>query len=160
MDYTKLPERFWRKVVAGPVPTHRPDLGPCWLWAASLRTGGYGQYAHNGTMRRAHKVAYEVLVGPVPAGLDLDHLCRVRRCCNPGHVEPTTRSVNLLRGLGPRMAHERAVLVTHCPQGHEYTPENTHVSASDNGRDCRTCSRERMRRRRAHRDRESVHNGA
>src|SRR6185312_13183624 len=83
-------ERFWAKVDKdGPEPEHRPDLGPCWLWTTgrfSGAVGGYGQFWRcEGQNLHAHRVAYELLVGPIPYGLHLDHLCRVRHCVNPKH---------------------------------------------------------------------------
>lgn len=89
-------------------------------------------------MTYVHRAAYEVLVGPVPEGLELDHLCRVRHCYNPSHLEPVTRLENMRRTMknGP----------DHCPQGHEYTPENSYVHARGD-RQCRACNRDRARRR-------------
>ena len=71
----------------------------CWLWTASLRDG-YGQLRYEGRIRGAHVVIYELLVGPVPTELELDHLCRARRCVNPAHMEPVTHAINLWRGVG------------------------------------------------------------
>lgn len=82
--------------------------GDCWLWTAAIdKTTGYGKF-HAGEGRRianAHRWSYEHFVGPVPAGLDLDHLCRVRHCVRPDHLEPVTRRVNLLRGDTLAAAH-------------------------------------------------------
>ena len=85
-------ERFWAKVV------NDTETG-CWLWSGATTTG-YGRFhlAMGLPLVVAHRFAYETLVGPVPAGLDLDHLCRVRRCVNPAHLEPVTRRENLMRG--------------------------------------------------------------
>jgi len=78
---------------------YRIDESGCWLWTASLNAGGYGQFASGsiGT-RLAHRWRWEMENGPVPEGLELDHLCRVRHCVNPAHLEPVTRRENLLRG--------------------------------------------------------------
>jgi hypothetical protein len=86
----RLPPRFWNKVAA-------VKGGGCWYWMAGLFRGGYGQFRF-GRNTRAHRVAYEALVGEIPAGLDLDHLCRVRHCVNPEHLEPVTRKENIRRG--------------------------------------------------------------
>lgn len=95
-------ERFWAKVDKnGPVSILRPDLGSCWLWTASI-SGGYAHIGREGSVCRAHLVAYELVIGPVPEGLDLDHLCFVRRCVNPSHLEPVTRSVNQRRAAAIR----------------------------------------------------------
>src|SRR5690349_1913777 len=92
-------ERFWPKVDKnGPVPIKRPDLGPCWLWTKGCTPAGYGAFSIGHKHMAAHRFAYEVLIGPIRNGLDLDHLCRVRSCVNPSHLEPVTRSINLLRG--------------------------------------------------------------
>ena len=99
-----LSERFWAKVdKGGPLPVYRPELGPCWLWTAACDHGGYG-YLHIESRRGspktgAHRVAYKLLVGPIPDGLDIDHLCRVPACVRPSHLEPVTRSENTIRGL-------------------------------------------------------------
>lgn len=102
---------FWAKVDKhGPVPAHRPDLGPCWVWTAARHGKGYGMFSVDRKRKvRAHRFAYEMMVGPIPEGLDLDHLCRNRACVNPEHLEPVTRSVNLKRGNvgGRRVPRER-----------------------------------------------------
>jgi hypothetical protein len=125
-------ERFWEKVV---------QTDTCWLWTGSL-SNGYGNIRpRNGEpMMRAHRFAYELLVGPIPEGLHLDHLCRVRHCVNPDHLEPVTQRVNTLRGFGACAQHARK---THCEHGHEFTEENTRIS--DGERVCRTCANRRNR---------------
>ena len=94
-------DRFWRNVnKSGPAPSYRLDLGPCWLWTAST-IKGYGQFHLHDSGDKctaAHNWAYQNLIGPVPSGLELDHLCRVRRCVNPSHLEPVTRQTNCIRG--------------------------------------------------------------
>lgn len=75
------------------------DLG-CWEWTAAKAGQGYGYFWKDGGLRRIHRVVYEELRGPIPSGLDLDHTCRNRACCNPAHLEPVTRTVNLRRGAG------------------------------------------------------------
>jgi hypothetical protein len=84
--------------------------------------------------RPAHRIAYELVVAPVPAELDLDHLCRVRRCVNPAHVEPATRQVNLLRGVGHPAVNAAK---THCPKGHPFDDANTYHW--EGHRQCRAC---------------------
>jgi len=127
--------RFWQKV--------DDSAGPdwCWLFTASLSPRGYGRFAINGRPRFAHRIAYELLIGPIPHGLILDHLCRIRACVNPAHLEPVTNRENLLRGVGLTATNAAK---THCPKGHEYTPQNTWTSAK-NQRHCRTCRRDRRR---------------
>ena len=116
------------------------QVGDCWQWNAFIDAYGYGRFSVGGRMRLAHRAAYEGLVGPIPAGLDIDHLCRNRACVNPDHLEPVTRSENLSRS--PLMA--RGQDKTHCPLGHGYTPENTRIT-TQGARACRTCERARNR---------------
>lgn len=105
---------------------------------------GYGALSIFGQRVYAHRFSYELHVGPIPEGLVIDHLCRNRLCVNPDHLEPVTSQENVRRGheaLGVRQ------YATHCKNGHEYTPENTLITV-EGWRSCRTCSRERDRRRR------------
>ena len=138
-----LADRFWTKVNKdGPTPEQRPELGPCWQWTASTTAQGYGQIRTGGgagAMLYAHRVAYEFTVGPIPGGLQLDHLWRVRRCVNPAHLEPVTNRENGLRGESFAAIN---ACKTHCPKGHEYTPGNTVVDSNDGSRKCRICRRE------------------
>lgn len=137
---TEFQRRFWAKVDrSGPVPDSKPEIGGCWLWVASCQPSGYGQIRRGKTTALAHRVAYELLVGPIGDGLDLDHLCRVRSCVNPAHLEPVTRRENARRGL-------RGVLLVACPKGHPYSDQNTYI-CPDGSRRCRTCHRIEMRRR-------------
>lgn len=129
------PLRFWAKV--------RFDADGCWRWTAHC-ISGYGAFhlSHAQRTIMAHRYAYELLVGPIPDGLQLDHLCRVRSCVNPTHLEPVTVLENVRRGL-------KVALHTHCKHGHEMTPENTAERRRVNGalyRICRTCDRARHRR--------------
>ena len=131
-----VPARFANKV------TVQPD--GCWHWTAGRTPDGYGKFWSNGGYAYAHRWAYELLVGPIPDGLALDHLCRVRHCVNPQHLEPVTTAENASRGEGITAANERK---THCLRGHEFTPENTYERPE--GRRCRTCrSEQRAARRR------------
>ncbi|MFJ7176424.1 HNH endonuclease [Streptomyces massasporeus] len=92
-----------------------------------------------GRDRPAHRVVYEYFIVDIPEGLDLDHLCRVRRCVNPWHVEPVTRQVNIVRGDAPKLQRGK----THCPHGHPYNDVNTIVYRGR--RFCRECKRSRQR---------------
>lgn len=107
--------------------------GNCWEWARVSSPDGYGRFRFRGAQWLAHRASYALHVGPIPEGLDLDHLCRNRRCVNPSHLEPVTRSENLHRS--PLM--DRNSKKTHCPAGHEYTQENTRRSGPR--RHCRAC---------------------
>jgi hypothetical protein len=134
-------ERFARKCAP-------PDENGCIRWTGSHNWGGYGQFVHRrldgrpGTL--AHRFAWEHFhKRTIPDGLDLDHLCRVRDCVNPDHLDPATRSTNSLRGAGPTLVKERAARITHCTKGHEYTPENTYRNNGKRG--CKTCNFEYAR---------------
>lgn len=138
-----LEQRFWTKVNKnGLLPDHRPELGPCWIWTGSTHPKGYGQFGScvesidGEESRRAHRIAYTLMVAPIPEGLELDHLCRVRPCVNPTHLEPVTHAENVRRG---------AAFLTHCAQGHPFDEVNTYTT-SRGSRGCRTCSREANRR--------------
>lgn len=96
-DASALPDSLRRRVRIEAQP--HPGLGsPCWIWAGRLNRNGYGRAWHAGAEPVAHRAVYEVLVGDVPAGHLLDHLCRRRACCNPDHVEPVLPRVNVARG--------------------------------------------------------------
>lgn len=135
LSTAELLERWWANVdKSGPVPECAPHLGPCWLWTATPKNA-YGLFLLNDKTVRAHHAGYVLLVGPVPEGLELDHLCRVTRCVNPAHQEPVTHAVNTLRGESPQAANARK---THCPQGHPYDEANTYVNTYGR-RVCRIC---------------------
>lgn len=113
-----------------PMPT------PCWLTDYFVNKDGYVTMKIGGGRRRSvHRVTYELLVGPIPDGLQLDHLCRVRGCVNPAHLEPVTPRENTLRGVGPNAT---AVRTNRCKYGHSLADAYTKASGS---RGCRTCSK-------------------
>lgn len=127
----------------------------CWEWTGPISERGYG--VANG---QAHRTVYELLVGPIPEGLQLDHLCHNedltceggaiclhRRCVNPMHLEPVTNQENALRSRLTLASINSAK--THCPSGHEFTPENTAIYGSKQpGRYCRQCYRDKSKRER------------
>lgn len=131
--------RFWAKVDKnGPVSVRRPELGRCWLWAAGVSRFGYGHFHIGSATHRAHRIAYQLLLGDIPEGKELDHLCRVRHCVNPAHLEAVTRSENLLRGVGPAATRERNSKKSHCKRGHLFNERNTRLTPRGLRR-CRTC---------------------
>ena len=127
-------ERFWAKV-------QRTD--GCWFWMGG-KNRGYGKFHVSGRSLKAHRYAYELLVASIPnttedeKRITLDHLCRTKECVNPAHLEPVTIKENVLRGESFSAINARK---THCPQGHEYTPENTNSRPSKPGRYCRACAK-------------------
>lgn len=136
-------QRFWSKVnKRGPMPPQSVAPGLCWEWTGAKTSGGYGHFWVNPVRVVCHRYAYEQLVGQIPEGLQLDHLCRNRACVNPNHLEPVTQQVNILRGFSIATSNR---LKTHCPKGHPYSAENTYIHPKNNGRICRTCARERTR---------------
>lgn len=135
-----LPDRFWDKV--------HVNLNGCWEWLGYKIRGGYGAIKWQGRTHCAHRVAYECLIGPIPKGLELDHLCRNRGCVRPDHLEPVTHSENIRRGQGPYLTRLRHQEKTSCPQGHPYSGTNLRVRPNGK-RDCRACDRDYKRRIRA-----------
>jgi hypothetical protein len=124
--------------------------GSCWLWLGSKDKSGYGwAYPPRGLglpkKMRAHRAIWELLVGPIPPGLVLDHLCRVKSCVNPDHLEPVSHSENSRRGITGMHLKMR----THCPQGHLYLENAYEVPSRPGVRYCQACNRERSRLRRA-----------
>lgn len=144
MKYADIPKitedqehNFWSKVS----PT-----GFCWLWTASVCRSGYGNFnvGRMGRKFKSHRIAYTLLVGKIPDGLELDHLCRVRRCVNPDHLEPVTPEENRKRSQRVNNGNYiRAISAgqrTHCSKGHEYT-EITTYRYKDGRKDCLICKK-------------------
>ena len=118
-------ERFWAKV---------NKTASCWLWLAARVSTGYGYFGISAErLVLAHRYAYELLVGPIPTGLEIDHLCRVRTCVNPLHLQAVTHIENVRRGRGG----EWWAAKTHCPQGHPYSGRN--LIQHHGSRFCRIC---------------------
>ncbi len=144
MSRLNTEEDFWAKAVRG---------NDCWEWGAYRAKEGYGIARYQGRVWKAHRLAYELAIGPIPSGLCLDHLCRNRGCINPAHLEPVTDAENKRRGVGqlhvtnparpPRdIAFGNKGLhwaeKTHCPQGHAYDDQNTYRNKLGS-RSCRAC---------------------
>jgi hypothetical protein len=118
----------------------------CWIWTAYCNKDGYGNFWYNKKYLRAHRFSYEYFREPIPNGLQIDHLCRVRNCVNPYHLEPVTTQENTKRGESGKWQREK----THCKQGHEYNEENIIWLNDKNGekryRGCRLCRQKSVRK--------------
>lgn len=107
----------------------------CWLWQSVITHDGYGRFRLDGRMSMAHRVSYEWFVGVIPDNMCLDHLCRVRNCVNPEHLEVVTLQENINRGNTG--LHESIKII--CPKNHEYSEDNTKIVKGS--RNCRECHR-------------------
>jgi len=127
--------QFWCRV-------EKRSADECWPWIGHRNSQGYGRfYRGEHDTVPAHRLAYELLVGPIADGLVIDHLCRNRACCNPAHMEPVTNGENVRRGIGVTAENARK---THCKHGHEFTPENTYIypgGTKKGHRECLRCKR-------------------
>jgi hypothetical protein len=130
----KTLQRFWDKV-----EQNGPD--ECWPWTAALNDRGYGKFWTGKRLVYAHRLMYVLAHGSLSAALTIDHLCRVRNCVNPAHLEAVTLRENILRSDSTSARHARK---THCPKGHPYDDANTRYWHRQ--RHCRTCHRENRRK--------------
>lgn len=112
------------------------DDNECFNWIGCLTVNGYGRFNLNGVMIRAHRLSYEIYKGEIPKGLEIDHLCRNRKCVNPEHLEVVTKQENILRGELGLINKSK----THCKYGHEFNEKNTY-KRSHGARTCRECNR-------------------
>lgn len=129
-------DRFWSMV-------DKTDPNGCWLWTGYVTDGGYGQFNTGKSTIKAHVFSYLITHGPVPERHDLDHLCRVRHCVNPAHLEPVTRSENLQRGVNARNPEGL------CRRGHPL--DGVRMNRGRRRRYCSTCNRENNQRQYAKR---------
>ncbi len=137
-----FPESLLRRLWFCP-PTTMPT--GCIEFTGSIDVAGYGRIHKDGRPQRPHRVAYELVNGPIPDGMQLDHLCRNRACVNPGHLEPVSCRENLMRGEGPSALN---AVKTQCAHGHTFDPDNTYY-APNGHRGCRQCRKEADRRYRS-----------
>ena len=123
---------------------HVEQTETCWIWRGDT-SGNYGKFFESKSNKRflAHRVSYEIHIGPIPDGLTIDHLCRNTLCVRPDHLETVTMRENLLRGNSWSGRNARK---THCPRGHLYDEANTYRDKTG-GRTCRICSRVLQRER-------------
>jgi hypothetical protein len=130
-------ERFWSMVWP------EPNTG-CWLWGGAITNRGYATLSIHKKTYSAHRFSYELLRSQIPNGLILDHLCRVRWCVNPDHLECVTYQINVLRGVGFAAFNRHKKC---CPKGHEYSIGNTrlYVRNGRTARHCLTCEQTRIR---------------
>ncbi|WP_122262202.1 HNH endonuclease signature motif containing protein [Ornithinimicrobium cerasi] len=129
-------DRLNAKTRIDPPPAHAPRLGECWTYTGSSVPGGYGTFWKDEAKGYVHRIAYTEFVGPIPAGLTIDHLCRNRACWRPTHLEAVTQRVNNLRAPTSRATLKAAQ--TECVNGHEFDAANTYV-APNGTRKCRAC---------------------
>lgn len=119
----------------------------CWNWTATISRSGYGRIGYkysNHPAFEAYRLSYILFREKLDPDLEIDHICRNRKCVNPYHLEQVTKKENILRGVGVGAKNKAK---THCPQGHEYTPDNIRIGPCNGGRYCRTCQKDRDRYR-------------
>lgn len=108
----------------------------CWIWAWALNTHGYAGIKSQDVYYPVHRLMYELEVGKIPKGLQLDHLCRNRACINPAHLEPVTAQENVRRGIAPPAQNAKK---THCHKGHEFDKIYTNANTGEVERRCTIC---------------------
>lgn len=128
------------KTIEDHLKTIQHSSNGCWIWQGSVDSRGYGQLMSNSIVWRAHRFFYTNLVREIPPNYQIDHLCKIKLCVNPEHLEAVTQTENIKRSGAWNYNKTK----THCPQGHEYTNENTLFR--QNKRTCRICKKNRSKR--------------
>ena len=121
----------------------------CWNWCKAINSDGYGSYMLRGKPMKAHRESYLCYYKEIPEGLEIDHLCCNKACCNPLHLEAVTHQENVKRGQSGKVGWNHECKKTHCPRGHEYTEANTKwqiINGVPKKRQCRICSKETQQR--------------
>lgn len=129
-----------------------PNSG-CWLWTGAVNERGYGQIRINGKTVAAHRTSYQIYVGNIPNGLQIDHLCKNPSCVNPQHLEPVSAQENVRRSTSGQVTAALQRKKTHCPKGHPYYGDNLYIHPENKSRSCKTCIRDghaKLRQDRAH----------
>src|ERR1043166_2281264 len=126
------------KTIADLLATHSMYCGDCIVWTGALDWKGYGKVGLNGQVLGAHRVAYKLVHGDIPDGLQVNHLCRNRACINPGHLNLVTSRENTMHPRSESITKHNAEK-THCLRGHPFTQENTYRRPGEKERECRTC---------------------
>jgi hypothetical protein len=140
--------RVTRTTLANILDRCSVDENGCWLWQGFLNVHGYGRTKWEDRNWLVHRLVYELMEAPVPDGLFIDHLCRVRHCVNPGHMEVVTNRENVLRGETIPAAH---LAKTHCHRGHEFNQENTYLFGPEmKWRQCKPCQKINAEQQAAH----------
>lgn len=119
--------RFW---------SHVKKTQDCWYWLLKPTMYGYGQFKLDKKTLRSHRLSYELIVGNIPDGLCLDHLCKNRMCVNPEHLEPVTNRENVLRGSGITAINSKKTI---CHMGHKLNGNNLYIAPKTGKRNCRKC---------------------
>ena len=129
-QYRPIMQRFWSKIII--------QENGCWMWVGTVNWGGYAMLWNGSKMIKAHRLAYQEIIGSVPKGMELDHLCRNHWCVNPFHLEAVTHQENMRRGTTGLKTGAKQKAKTHCPKGHLYDSINTYITPLGK-RDCRLC---------------------
>lgn len=136
----QLPPELQRRLIV------QGDRG-CWIWTGYLNERGYGRVSYGGRYPYVHRLVWTLLADAIPVDRELDHLCKVKACANPAHLEPVTHQVNFERSLGELRAAAKLRVKSHCKRGHPLSGDNLYVVPKTGERCCRECRRAEARER-------------